>query len=280
VVFHNKLVAAIKVNGQVLREVSNVVTLPFGSEYSVLLKNLNSVRSLVKVSVDGQDATEGTWLIVPSNGSLELERFIRNGNFERGNRFKFIERTEAVEKHRGIGAEDGLVRVEFKMEHVRPVVDVPIRRYYDDWIPVPRPYYPPPQPRWPYDRRGTWSMSNRPMSRPSASAGSRPGQRKAMYATRSMGNIGEATASMDCAFSDTGITVPGSESTQKFVTGEYFPTEAQSEVIVLRLRGAIAGKIAVKAVTVNSKPTCSTCGKTSKGAAEFCAACGTALSLI
>jgi hypothetical protein len=84
-VYQNKLVAAIKVAGKILRETSDTVILPFGCEYSILLKNLDSRRVTVKVSVDGKDATEGTWLVIPANSDIELERFIHNGNFERGN---------------------------------------------------------------------------------------------------------------------------------------------------------------------------------------------------
>ena len=78
--YNDKVVAAIKVNGQVLRESGDTVILPFGCEYSILAKNLNSVRAQISVSVDGQDATEGTRLIIAPNGSVELERFIRAGN--------------------------------------------------------------------------------------------------------------------------------------------------------------------------------------------------------
>src|SRR5258706_13209245 len=117
-VYQNKFVVAIRVDGKILRETSNIVSLPFGSEYSVLLKNMNSVRALAKVTVDGQDATGGTRLVIDPNSSVELERFIRNGNLARGNRLKFIERTEAIEEHRGIKADDGLVRVEFWTEKV------------------------------------------------------------------------------------------------------------------------------------------------------------------
>ena len=114
--YTNRFVCSVKVNGKILREQSSLVTLPFGSEYTILLKNLNSRRAMVKVSVDGQDATEGTRLIIAPNATLELERFIKNGNFSRGNRFKFIERTAGIEAHRGIKADDGLIRCEFWSE--------------------------------------------------------------------------------------------------------------------------------------------------------------------
>ena len=78
--YHQKLVACVKVDGKILRESGDSVSIPFGSEYSILLKNLNTVRVQVKVSIDGTEATEGTWLVIQPNSSVELERFIRNGN--------------------------------------------------------------------------------------------------------------------------------------------------------------------------------------------------------
>lgn len=136
-VYSQKLVACIKVNGQILREDRDTVTIPFGAEYSLYLKNLNSVRVQVKVSVDGQDATEGTWLIIQPNSAIELERFIKGGNLNRGNRFKFIERTGKIEKHRGIGGEDGLIRIEYQTEKILPKpIHVPVV-HYDYYV---RPY--------------------------------------------------------------------------------------------------------------------------------------------
>ena len=40
----NKVAVAIKSNGKVLREQGDNVYIPFGSEYSIQVKNLNSVR--------------------------------------------------------------------------------------------------------------------------------------------------------------------------------------------------------------------------------------------
>jgi hypothetical protein len=112
-------VVAIKVGGAVLREHGDTVALPFGSEYSILIRNLNSVRMQAQVWVDGQDATDGR-VIIGSNSALSLERFIKHGHLDAGNRFKFIERTADVEAHRGIGADDGLIRVETWRECIRP----------------------------------------------------------------------------------------------------------------------------------------------------------------
>ena len=79
---------------------------------------------------------------------------------------------------------------------------------------------------------------------------------------------------------DAGITVAGGESNQKFVAGAWFPTVEPSEVIIIRLRGEIGDKPVTQAVTVEHKPTCSTCGRTNKAANKFCSNCGTALTLV
>lgn len=275
-VYRNHLVAAIKVDGKILRENSNAVLVPFGSEYSIFLKNLNSVRTQVKVSVDGQDATEGAWIVLAPSSSLDLERFIRNGNFERGNRFKFIERTASVENHRGIGAEDGLVRVEYKAERV--AIEQPVIRYYD--YPVPRPCTPrhpiyPSHARGPLRPMASSAGTRRPMHPTIKSA--TPRMDSNIY-NSSSSHISECTASMDCAMD--GITVSGSESAQQFQMSPWFQTENHSEVIVLKLRGIAAGKAVAQAVTVDRKPKCETCGRTNKANSQFCSNCGTSLIIL
>ena len=82
------------------------------------------------------------------------------------------------------------------------------------------------------------------------------------------------------SLNDVGITVPGSESSQKFVTGEWFKTEANSRIIILQLRGMVAGKAVKTAVTVKSKAKCGTCGTVNKSSMKFCGKCGTSLNLI
>jgi hypothetical protein len=117
--YSNKLVAAIKTGGKVLREFGDVVLIPFGTEYSILLKNKNSVRASVKIEIDGKDVSEGASIIINPNDDVEIERFIRNGNLSKGNRFKFIERSLDIENFRGVSPEDGLIRIEFKFEEIQ-----------------------------------------------------------------------------------------------------------------------------------------------------------------
>ena len=50
-----------------------------------------------------------------------------------------------------------------------------------------------------------------------------------------------------------------------------------SDVIVLKLRGRVAEQPVKVIYTTTRRLTCTSCGKRSKGNAEFCSRCGTAL---
>lgn len=145
--FNKQLVTCIKVAGKVLKEQKDKVFLPFGAEYSIFLKNLNSLRVAVRLEIDGKSVTDGQDLIIQPNSSIDIERFIKNGNLHSGNKFKFIERTGKVEAHRGVQAEDGLLRVEFQFEKAKPRVETVVVKtvhehvHHDYW-------------GWPYYRGG------------------------------------------------------------------------------------------------------------------------------
>ena len=113
--YKNNLAAAIKVNGKILREFGDTVYLPFGCEYQIRLRNLITPRVKVTIEIDGQNVTGGG-LILDSLQSIDIERFIRDGNLAEGNRFKFIERTAKIEDHRGIKLEDGLIIIYYEFE--------------------------------------------------------------------------------------------------------------------------------------------------------------------
>jgi hypothetical protein len=91
--------------------------------------------------------------------------------------------------------------------------------------------------------------------------------------------LGGIIAAASMPVSDVGITVAGGESNQSFRWTAGFETGA-SEVIVLQLRGKIAEKPVVKAVTVETKISCVTCGKSHKSTEKFCGQCGTALHIL
>lgn len=131
--YNEKMIATVKVGGKVLREFKDTVFLPYASEYEIYLKNLNTVRASVRVFIDGNDVLGGRSLIIEPNSDLSLERSIAGGNLTEGNKFKFIERTETIEKHRGIGAEDGIVRIEYQYEQLPQFRHPTFTQHSSDW---------------------------------------------------------------------------------------------------------------------------------------------------
>jgi hypothetical protein len=274
------LVAALKVGGKILREDGDRVSLPFGSEYSVLLKNLDSVRVQSRIWIDGKDATDGTNLVLSPNSSMEIERFIRAGNLERGNRLKFIEKTAEIEEARGSEVDDGLIRVEFWREKVLPApVHVPV--VYDPVYPNYLWPYTLSQPHWPHPHYPKYSRDTVTWTS-SGLTGSQSSQNMGMIRAQNMMSVplNANVMSASLGMSESGITVPGSESGQKFHQVSSFATESQSEVVILHLVGHHGEKPVTKAVTVDLKPICATCRLTNKATSKFCSRCGTALEII
>lgn len=273
--YSNKFNIAVKSNGKVLREFKDTVMIPFGSEYSIYLKNLNSVRAEVNITIDGQDVCpEG--LVVNANSEINIERFIKD--LTKGNRFKFIERTGNIEQHRGIKAEDGLIRVAFKFEKVPTPLTygyTPVWGGHWEW----KPY----SPTWIGPYFGAYGNAattvNAVGSVTTASTGIMRGVTQASLT--SSGSTPVSANSFTVNQNDVGITVPGSISDQKFQSVSGFATEAEEHVIILRLIGETEeGKAILKPVTVKSKPKCVTCGKVNKATAKFCSECATALTVV
>jgi hypothetical protein len=109
-----------------------------------------------------------------------------------------------VEKHRGIGIEDGLVRIEFQFEQPRPVFNTP-------WI------------------AASGSNNIYPQG----------GIMRGMDVTYSANNV---TCSATSAVSDVGITVPGSRSEQKFSTAYVGALESVKHSMVFKLFGGTMPK--------------------------------------
>ena len=306
--YQSKLVASLKANGKILREFKDTVYIPFGSEYSFLIKNLNTQRALVNIFIDGEDVVEGG-LVLNAGQEVDLERYVKNGNLSAGNKFKFIERTQAIEDGpRGAKLEDGLVRIEFQYEQPRPIINISDTFWNTKQV---------------YGSTGTpypWYATTNTSSGISGSTGDRfsVSASGATYSTNVGGVMrgidtsknGEATAQAASAavdkycadngikskiadlhdgmatmdwmtmHSEVGITVPGSKSTQKFQTTTMGLMEPEKHSIVLKLLGQTPDNAPVaKPVTVKHKPKCVTCGKQNKATAKFCTECGTALEI-
>ena len=251
--YMNKFIVAVKHNGKILRDTDDVIYLPFGAEYSVLLKNKNSVKAVVKVEIDGADVVDGHGIIVPANDSVELKGFMKGMNVT--NRFKFIKKTDQIREYRGDRIDDGMIRVEFRFEKsFNYQVYTPVLTKISPW-PNPGPWY--------------WDTTTTTYS--DAVGGG----------TRGLSSGGSVFCCNVCdspAPVDDGITVKGSKTHQGFTYGHTDVLEESASVIILRLRGhRTTGIKVIKPVTTKTKFTCFTCGKKSKSFAKFCSRCGTYL---
>jgi len=246
--YESKMAAAIKVKGKVLREFKDTVYIPFGSEYSILLKNLNTKRAVVNIFIDGQTIVENG-LVLNAGQEIDLERFVKNGNLTEGNRLKFIERTSSVEQHRGVKLEDGIVRIEYQFES--PPVSINTL------------------PSWQVNSimRGHWPGSI-------SASGSTGYPIQSTYCSTTSASV--SANAFSASVNDAGITVPGSKSSQTFTTTYMGAMEPEKFSMVFRLLGGEAVK---EAVTVKHKPKCVTCGTQNKAHAKFCHKCGTSLEI-
>lgn len=308
--FSNKMVASIKANGKILREFKDTVYIPFGSEYQFLIKNLHTQRAIVDIFIDGENVVEGG-LVIDAGREVNLERYIKNGNLTEGNRFKFIERTAAIEDGpRGIKLEDGLIRIEFQYEIPR-LVNQLFRGFpqndiwgsvggslgsseysgvIDKYSNVPT--------------KGQIQASGASFSTNvnGAMRGvdfSQNGSATAQAASAAVdkycadngiinkSEVHDGSATMDWmdsemsrSVNDVGITVPGSKSTQKFQTVTMGALDPEKHSMVIKLLGETPNnKPVLQPVTVERKPECVTCGKKNKAHAKFCTECGTSLKI-
>ena len=290
--YQSKLVASLKANGKILREFKDTVYIPFGSEYSILVKNLNTARALVNIFLDGENVVPGGLVIDPGR-EVDLERWIKNGNLSEGNRFKFIERTSAIENGpRGIKLEDGLVRIEFQYEQSRPVVNIAdnffkqyppgVRGMTSEYKGVTDKYSNMPTGGWIQASGATYSTNVGGAMR---GVDFTNGESVKATAAAAINKVApQATEMHDgmatCDWNDVGITVPGSKSSQKFLETTMGILETEKHTIVLKLLGETPNnKPVLQPVNVKMKPKCVTCGKQNRAHAKFCVECGTALEI-
>lgn len=240
--YSSQFVVSIKSNNNIMRENKDVVYLPFGSEYSILLKNLSNRKASVRIWVDGEDILDGNSLVIHSNTTVELERF-----YTTNHKFKFIEKTEEISNYRGNRIDDGIIRVEYTFEAEIPNIKPYIyeEKRYDHWR----------------DNSSTPYYRNTQIG----------GQSKTVEEPFFMEN------NSTCCLDGCGITVKGSESYQTFVEGYINILETTSHVIVLHLKGYNQNKKVEEPIYVKTKLVCETCGKHNPSNNKFCSNCGTAL---
>lgn len=281
--FKRNFIVNIKANGKILREMDNVVTLPFGSEYEIFLKNLNSRKAKIDITIDGKDALTGEHLLLRGNCNTTLKGYLVGNSVK--NKFKFIQKTKEIADYRGDFEDDGIIRVEYWFEKkcVTERVDIEHHHHdvhhYHEHIPYYRPIHPR---RLSFGDNGTggaqFSSDFADVTCYNVNSDLTPNgtidSGKATLTTS--GSLGICELSVPQP--NEGITVKGSKTNQQFNTAYIGELEEQSSVITLKLRGYTGTQNYVVApMTVKTKLTCETCGHKSKSNAKFCSNCGTSL---
>jgi hypothetical protein len=252
--FNNDFVGVVVNRGKIMRETKNslgenVVNLPFGSEYAVRLKNLNTVKSVVDVEIDGVSAASG--LIISPGTTFELKGFLEGMHVR--NRFRFIKKTKEISNHRGDRIDDGIVRISYRFEKLQPVY------YIEPW---PMRSIVPDQSPWQF----TYTSYNSGYGTGGVQSGGST-QNNCCFVNQVMDKTSD------------GITVKGSETRQDFVYGHTNPLEAHAHVINIKLVGYSDSGVAVqKPITTKTKLRCSTCGRKWPSRFKFCPNCTTYLS--
>jgi len=255
--YKNKFVVVVKCNGSILRERSGgTVHLPFGSHYSILLKNKNSCKASVSIEVDGKDVLNGHTLILGANQSDEIKGWMRN--MSKTNLFKFINKTKQIQDYRGDRIDDGLIRVTYQFEKTYEPIDWvylnhPVCRGYDS-----------PDIGGVGSTKTTWTYSNSSCT-----------DTVACCYSASFGDVKKSSAPR----ADEGITVKGAKVNQGYAYGDIGTLEDTTNTIVLHLKGITKRKKVVKRpLTVKTRFVCDTCGKKSRSSAKFCSRCGNYLN--
>ncbi|MFA5024996.1 MAG: zinc ribbon domain-containing protein [Candidatus Shapirobacteria bacterium] len=271
----------LKVDGHILREFNHEnlsefesecsLLLPFGTEYSLMFKNLESRAAKLRVWIDGEDALGGNAILVHPNRSVDLDGFM-NSFGKVTNRFKFIQKTEQIVEHRGDRIDDGMIKVEWTFEKPKPIqVDVFQKNYYDwTWV-EPIKYYPycPP-----YSPTVTYGNSSNLQSRNIGEA-SNISYRAVAGASITNCCSNDVPVASCGPLPDEGITVKGSEANQSFVNGYIGELEPNSHVIIIRLKGTFKTSQVKVPIEVKTKIQCTTCGNSVKSGNKFCPNCGT-----
>lgn len=245
--YKQNFVAVVKCNGNILREKNGgEVYLPFGTNYSVLLKNKDARSASVDIEVDGESVLNGHKLILDGNETREIKGFMCN--MKKTNRFKFIKKTKEIQKHRGDKIDDGLIRIVYQFE---------CQKQEESTISYTYPYY--------VNTKFSY-LDNSPGISPTT-----------INEPNSVFYSCNSNSLVPC--SDEGITVKGEKIKQHYRYGDIGPLESAIHTIVLHLKGQTERRKKVKkAITVKTKLSCETCGRKNKSTNKYCYNCGTYLN--
>lgn len=231
---------------KVLRESGGIVYLPFDSEYSLILKNLNNVRAKCRVYIDGTDVLGGQSLVLRPNETIDLERFMVDGNRSSGRKFKFVSKNSPGVQDPS-SSDNGVIEVVFQREAT-----------------------------WVYPASVTYTNSGTYFNSMHTNAYSCCTLNDMSSGEVKLGAVRSATIVPNDCFSaqvSDGATTEGSISKQAFGTTDDFVVEAYETRLRLTLHSSQTS------VTVEETRTkfCSMCGIKVKRNDRFCSGCGVKL---
>jgi len=254
--YDSQFVLCVLHNGSPIREIGNVVHLPFHSEYKVRLKNKNSfLRAKARVWIDGRQVSNLGDFILQPNETLDLERFL-DESMDRGRKFKFVP-LEDGRVNDPTDPDNGIIKVEFYREKrwdppKFTITSTPIIQTIPNWQYIPTYTY--------TDTSGTFRGNVGGMSSNSCYVSS-----PASYTPE-----------------NAGATVEGGHSGQQFTYAADFQTEVYPTTIQLTIRGLDRREVDWEDTPATpGRPKkrikfCPNCGAKRHGMAKFCASCGTA----
>ena len=123
--YSNKFVLSVICDGQIVKELDNgQVNIPFGSEYTLRLRNRNNRRALAKISIDGENVSGGG-IIIAANSFVDIERSV-----DVARKFKFVALDSAEAQDYGKNGPNpnktkGTITVDFALEYERPIFWTP-----------------------------------------------------------------------------------------------------------------------------------------------------------
>lgn len=126
--YKDSYIVALLVDGKIQKESKDgIVLLPFGSEYVIRLKNKLRKRAVADIWIDGKASATG--IVVDANGTVDLERFVSDGNLSEGKKFKLV-RVNDPKVDQPDDSENGSIEVNFYPEKDAPVIEKTIIHEY------------------------------------------------------------------------------------------------------------------------------------------------------
>lgn len=298
--YSNRFILCILINGVPQKELANgEVHIPFGSTFSLRLRNRHNRNAAVQIYIDGENVS-GEGYKVPANDKVDIHRFA-----DKDMTFKFVDldSPEAVEHGKNGPNPDktkGTVEARFFLEKEQPKPAKVEHVHHYHPYPVPQPY-----PVYPYRPQPYWYSSNSCHLSDGGSSKSHEAMGTRCKVTKTGGVTGQSqNSSMDfCAAAPAsytpapdlreGATVEGYVSGQRF-TKTYMDLETDYVSVKLFLKG-YDPKVGPATILITEtevhpglppEPTpsperrfCETCGtRIENQSAKFCSSCGAKLS--